>query len=330
MTMQRTRGAAIGNGRALGLSMLFAAAWATAPAAQAACQYRQLGAIPAAWVDRRLEIAGSVNDAPLKMAVDTGTPWTTLSHTVAMRLNVPVAPTVAVWQGPGGESSGAEAKLKELSIGRFQWFDAFVVVSWQGEGVPDVRVGANALLEHDVELDGQRIVFFAPSGCEEAALGYWADDIPWVSTATVSPRDLRTTIPVQVNGQPVRALIDSGSPATILDGAVARRVGAGLADLGAQPRQPPGAGARVAATSVAGVDSVAIGPEIVRHVRLQVGDLRQGARDDAKAPRAGVDAPEMILGADFFQSHRLLFATSQHRLYFSYLGGEVFGAPGPR
>jgi hypothetical protein len=35
----------------------------------------------------------------------------------------------------------------------------------------------------------------------------------------------------------------------------------------------------------------------------------------------------MILGADFMKAHRILFAFSQRRMYFSYQGGEVFDAP---
>ena len=307
MTMQAARRAPIARRRALASMMLLAAAL---PAAQAACQYRQLGAIPAKWVDRRLVIEGSVNNAPLKMAIDTGTTWTTLSSIVAVRLNVPQAARVAVWSGVDGERSGVMAKLDELSLGRFQWHDANVVVSWQPAGSPDVQVGANLLLEHDMELDGRRIAFYAPSGCDDAALGYWADDVPWVPTATVTPRDLRTIITVQVNGQPMRALVDSGSAATILDSAAASRLGV-----------DPGDGRGHA---VAVLDSVAIGTEIIRHARIRLGDVHE-----AGTQRPIAESPEMILGADFLQSHHLLFAASQRRLYFSYLGGEVFQAAEP-
>ena len=323
-TLRKAPRAANARGCAVVLGMSLMAAW---PAAQATCQYKQLGVIPATWVDRRLEIDGSVDLAPLKMTIDTGTAWTSVSSAVAARLNLRTAPTVTTEITPAGEKSGTTAKLKELSLGRFQWIEPWVVVGWQGAGAPDVMVGANVLLEHDVELDGHRIVFFAPTGCEDAALGYWADDVPWVPTVAAAPRDQRTVVTVQVNGQPVRALVDSGSPATILDSAAARRLGAEPEDPDAQGGQPAGAGSRVKRVSVARVDAVAIGPEIVRHVRLQVGDLRPGGRGDVPATKPSSEFPEMILGADFVQSHHLLFATSQHRLYFSYLGGEVFSAP---
>jgi hypothetical protein len=40
------------------------------------------------------------------------------------------------------------------------------------------------------------------------------------------------------------------------------------------------------------------------------------------------DEPEMLLGADFLRSHRVLIAASQHLLYFTYSGGPVFEVVG--
>ncbi len=34
--------------------------------------------------------------------------------------------------------------------------------------------------------------------------------------------------------------------------------------------------------------------------------------------------PDMLLGADFLRSHRVLLAMSQRRLYYTYYGGKVF------
>jgi len=35
----------------------------------------------------------------------------------------------------------------------------------------------------------------------------------------------------------------------------------------------------------------------------------------------------MLLGADFFQSHRIYVANSQRQMFFTYNGGPVFGLP---
>jgi hypothetical protein len=43
--------------------------------------------------------------------------------------------------------------------------------------------------------------------------------------------------------------------------------------------------------------------------------------EDASVGALPVD---MLLGADFLRTHRILFAMSQDRLYMSYLGGDPF------
>lgn len=321
------------RGFACRVVMAVLACLAVPQAAQADCKYKRLGAIASEWVDSRLTIAGSVNDTPLRMAIDTGAVWTTLSSTLATRLNVVLAHVDNYVLGIGGKSEISMARLEELSLGRFQWRKAKVAVAWSAEGLPDVLVGANLLLQNDVEFDGKEIVFFSPSGCDDASLGYWGDDVPWVPTEGVTKNDLRANITVLVDGHPVRALVDSGAPTTILDSAAARRLGVDPDDPRTQLGSSGGFGAHVTAMSVATFDTIAIGPEIVHRPRVQVGSLWQGVRDDIHemATERYVDQqPEMILGADFIRSHRLLFATSQRRLYFSYLGGEVFTAPRPQ
>jgi hypothetical protein len=37
-----------------------------------------------------------------------------------------------------------------------------------------------------------------------------------------------------------------------------------------------------------------------------------------------VEEPNMLLGADFFRSHRVYVAREQRKVYVSYMGGPVF------
>ena len=73
-------------------------------------------------------------------------------------------------------------------------------------------------------------------------------------------------------------------------------------------------------TWVGRFDTFQIAGETIGHARLRVVHVPQG--------RNGQNF-DMILGADFFRSHRVLAAYSQHKLYFSYLGGPVFQVVGP-
>jgi hypothetical protein len=43
-----------------------------------------------------------------------------------------------------------------------------------------------------------------------------------------------------------------------------------------------------------------------------------------------VPVPRMLIGADFFRSHRIYVARDQRRVYVSYVGGRVFDLSDPR
>jgi len=58
--------------------------------------------------------------------------------------------------------------------------------------------------------------------------------------------------------------------------------------------------------------SFKIGDEEIKNFRLMIGDMRLG------------EGPDMLIGDDFFRSHRILVSNSQHKIYFTYSGGPVF------
>jgi tetratricopeptide (TPR) repeat protein len=72
-----------------------------------------------------------------------------------------------------------------------------------------------------------------------------------------------------------------------------------------------GVGRRVVQTWIATFSSFKIGDEEVQHARLRFGDVDLSGKD-------------MLIGADFFLSHRVYVASSQGKLYFTYNGGPVF------
>jgi tetratricopeptide (TPR) repeat protein len=59
-------------------------------------------------------------------------------------------------------------------------------------------------------------------------------------------------------------------------------------------------------------DTLDLGGELIKNARLFVGDLSR------------VSGIDLLLGADFFLSHRMYFSAKQNKLYFTYNGGPVF------
>ena len=154
-------------------------------------------------------------------------------------------------------------------------------------------------------------------GCSDSLLAYWAKpDQPYGMLTLEDPHDSRFKPPIageaQVNGRKIRVVFDTGADRSALTLAAARR-------LGLDPKNPGviragldwGFGRRMVDSWIAPVDSFAIGGEKVEHTRLRISDFQLPDAD-------------MLLGADFFLSHRVYVSTGQHRLYFTYNGGAVF------
>jgi hypothetical protein len=148
--------------------------------------------------------------------------------------------------------------------------------------------------------------------CEGVPLAYWtreALEIP------IEPGEqIRLTI--AINGNPLRAKLDSGAARSLLAKVEA-------AQLGITPQSPGaraagcvgGFGKKTVDSWTAQFESFAIGKEVIRNPRIRFADLSQHTADTET---------EMLLGADFLRAHRVLIARSQRKMYFTYAGGTVF------
>jgi hypothetical protein len=86
-------------------------------------------------------------------------------------------------------------------------------------------------------------------------------------------------------------------------------------------------------TRVAIFDRIEIGTEQIKHARLEVADIFGDNKEMETGsylphPADIRDKPDMLLGADFLRSHRVLIAAEQHLLYFTYSGGPIFQVVG--
>src|ERR1019366_6629169 len=116
-----------------------------------------------------------------------------------------------------------------------------------------------------------------------------------------------------VNGVRIRVMFDTGSPRSMLFLAAAARAGVRPSDPGVTSA---GYTAGVAARSQFNIwrarfASFKLGDEEIKNTPLLIGDMQL----------PGVD---MLVGADFFLSHRVYVSNTQHKIYFTYNGGPVF------
>jgi predicted aspartyl protease len=182
----------------------------------------------------------------------------------------------------------------------------------------DGILGQSTLHQFDVEYDLHRGMarLVKPEGCANTDMVYWAKPgAPFskMPLDTSSPEDLHTRAAVYVNGVKLRALFDTGAPLTFITQRAAERAGVKTSDPGVKPLGVFNALDGQGRAWIGQFKSVKIGDEEVQDAPLEIGE---SASDF-----------DILVGADFFLSHHVYVANSQNKIYFTYSGGPVFGAP---
>ena len=180
----------------------------------------------------------------------------------------------------------------------------------------DGFLGQNILggVEVEYDLANGALRLFKAKDCPTEVIAYWATSArPGIlPISRMTPTDRHITASGKVNGQPIRVMFDTGAGRSVLRRQTAERIGIrrdgdGVVSGGLSW----GFGSKLAETWIVPVDSFEIADEKVQHTRLRIADIT-------------LDAADMLIGADFFLSHRVMISSTQHRLYFTYNGGPVF------
>ena len=297
------------------------ALWLTPSPSSAQCQGLDLLAeLRVTGPGVRPVVSAKVNGIDALFIIDSGSFFSSMSSGAAARLNLKAvpAPPEFVVSGVGGYAGMSITVVDEFKLAGvpFHHLQFMVGGSEEPDGLTGL-IGQNVLRFTDVEYDlGNGVIrLMRPrEGCRDAPLAYWA------GSQAYSVIDLErqhadfphTRGAAFVNGARVRAIFDTGASRSMLDLDAARRAGVepgaqGVVEAG----KVYGIGNKAVMTWVAPIASFKLGDEEVRKTRIRIGQIEIGDF-------------EMLIGADFFQSHRIYVANSQHKLYFTYNGGPVF------
>jgi predicted aspartyl protease len=301
-----------------------------APAA-AECKLLQVAEFQVETNRNRATFDGTLNGQRLKVLVDTGAQVSVLWRPAAARFGLKLSDVPgAHMYGVGGESVVETAHVNQLKLGNFTANNWNIVIAGDTQGSFDLVLGEDFFSNYVVEFDllHHAIRLFQPRGCRTEQLAYWTNtySLAELDAPTRGSRRIETT--VLLNGKRVHAIVDSGASMSLVTKFAAARAGvAAEGDNRESVQQITGLGRRSAESWIGTFDNFSIGDENLRNARLRIADMNQYNHTTNLGSRleTTVDGvPDMLLGADFLLSHRLIIDGEDRKILFTYLGGKVF------
>jgi len=288
------------------------------------CKLGKIAEFPIAMVGMRPLMTASINDVDVQFVLDSGAFYSTISAASAAQLKLKTSPAPFGFYVTGvhGTADVSVAMVNTFTLAGVPLHNVEFLVGGSETGQGSIGLlGQNVLHIDDVEYDlGQGAVrLMKAKDCSKANLAYWVGKstpysvIDLVSEpALKTPQLSHTLSAAYINGVEIRVEFDTGAQNSILSLKAAARAGIkpdspGVVSAGASY----GIGKSIFANYIAPFSRFKIGDEEIKNTRLRIGDI--------DLPNA-----DMLIGADFFLSHRIYVANSQHKLYVTYNGGPIF------
>jgi tetratricopeptide (TPR) repeat protein/predicted aspartyl protease len=304
------------------------------------CEMQQYLELPVTMIGLQPTVDAKINGADVRMEVDSGAFYSLISATQAAHLKLPTGPAPAGYAiaGVGGRVVPSIAHAETFVVGGATMHEVDFLT--EGGEIPGEAglLGRNILARQDAEYDLSHGVvrLMRTKNCENAQLAYWAGAAESLSMIDlIAPKlggyliDTRMkapdfvyqwTAPAFVNGRPITVIFDSGAAVSALTIKAAASIGIKPDSPGAVPIGATyGIGGGEVKAFLAPVSSFKIGAEEIKNTRLRV-----------DAVRSYVAYADMVLGADFFLSHRIFIANNEHKIFFTYNGGPVFNLTGAK
>lgn len=246
-----------------------------------------------------------VNGQPVALEIGTGLGLTSLQPEAAQRLNLPEDPRVqSGYSGPAGPVTRRNVLTRSLRAGGQEWSGRSIAVrpfsGLSGARPFDGILGLDLLRQTELEIDlpGRRVTLHRARDCRPG-------NPPWPVAASL-PLDLPPSgapvIMVQVNGQAVRARIQSGDNVSSMSQALADRLGLNT-PTGRRGRSAGGDAVTRRSTEYR-LETLAAGEEVLRDQRVVVVAADPSQQNE-----------ELRLGQDWLGQRRVWLSFANRRLF---------------
>jgi tetratricopeptide (TPR) repeat protein len=265
-------------------------------------------------------LPAKVNGIDVNFRLDSGSFYSSINPGALenLKLHRRQARNGILTEGVGGLEWADFTSVDRLTIGKAEYLNHKLLIDGSEFGSNAIgMLGQDYLSGADFEYDlANGVVRHVQPGenCSKANLAYWAsqEDVREIDLLRPEQRyATRIAGIATVNGAEVRVMFDTGAR-SIISLKAAKRAGIEPGGPGVVPGELAyGFGHREVQTWIAPIKNVTIGEEKINHTHIRIGDFELSDVD-------------MIIGIDFFLSHRIFVANSQRKLYFTYNGGPIF------
>ena len=302
--------------------LLTAISMALSVSAGAACKMSKMAELPVTMLGLRPLIDAKINNKDVRFEVDSGAFYSMISAASAAELNLKIgaAPYGMRVIGIGGITKPSVATVDVFTLAGIPVRNMQFLVGGSLDTLDSGSaglLGQNVFGVSDVEYDlaNGKIRFIKSDDCPRAMLAYWIGGGQAYSVVDIDPISVyhpHITSSAYLNGTKIAVTFDTGANLSLLSLRAAARAGMDPKSTGVvEAGLVGGIGTGAIKSYVGTFSSFKLGDEEVQRAKLRFGGS------------LGIDT-EMLVGADFFLSHRVYVATSQHKMYFTYNGGPVF------
>jgi tetratricopeptide (TPR) repeat protein/predicted aspartyl protease len=283
------------------------------------CHAELIAQLPVTMVGRQPMVDGRFGDKTARFLLDSGAFYSTISRASAAEygLKLEMAPPGFQLRGIGGATSASLAETDTFSLAGIRVPKALFIVGGSDPGVAGI-LGQNILGIADIEYDLPHgaVRLMKTIDCARTGLAYWAGDKPFTMVELDVPSEAlnRHTIgTILLNGVKIKAVFDTGAAGSMLSLSAAKRLGITPDSPGVVPLgQGSGIGTHHVPTWLATFDKIDIGGEAISKPKIRIAPI-------------DLTNADMLIGADFFLTHRMFVSNINRKMYITYEGGPVFG-----
>jgi tetratricopeptide (TPR) repeat protein/predicted aspartyl protease len=301
------------------LAALLGGSFPTSAWAADKCEVRVAATLPVTMAGSRPMISAKFGDKTARFILDSGAFYSTLSRASAAEFGLKTRNVTGFYiSGVGGAAAAGVTVATNFSLAGISIPKVDFLVAGSDTGAAGL-IGQNILGLMDVEYDLPHgiVRLMKVTGCKDGNLAYWAEKRPVSILNLIRPSGNvfkpHTEAQILIDGQKVQAMFDTGANDSILSSVVAKRLGAVPGGAGVtEEGLSGGIGMGHVQTYRAKFKQIDVGGEALNNPSIRFADI-------------GVGDTQMLVGVDFFLTHRIFVANSQKVMFFTYEGGPLFG-----